>query len=137
MEAIVLAGGKGTRLGKLTENIPKPMLPIDGRPFLSHLFDYWIKRGVDIFILAVGYKHEMIMSHFGGYYKTARLIYSIDSKIGQGPEASILQALKHLGTCGTFLVMNGDTLLFDKPYIDIGTPEDYEKAKRLFRSDST
>jgi len=137
MEAIVLCGGKGIRLGKLTQDCPKPMLPLDGRPFLSFLFDYWILREVDKFILAVGYKQDTIMNHFGGYYKTARLIYSIDQKSGQGPEAAITQALKHLGTCGTFLVMNGDTLLFDKPYIDIGTPEDYEKAKRLFASDHT
>ncbi len=135
MEAIVLAGGLGTRLGKLTEKVPKPMLPVGGRPFLAILFDYWIERGVDKFIVAVGYKHDMIINHFGSYYKTARLVYSIDKKEKQGPEQSILQALQYLGTCGTFIVMNGDTILFDKPYLDIGTPENYEKAKRLFGTD--
>ena len=47
MEAIILAGGLGTRLRHLIPDLPKPMAPIRGRPFLEYLLDYWITQGVD------------------------------------------------------------------------------------------
>lgn len=132
MEAIILVGGRGTRLGELTEDIPKPMLPINGRPFLEYIMDYWIKRDVDRFILAVGYKYEMIINHFDGNYKGARIVYSIEHK-PLGPVPAITLALQYLGPSGTFIVCNGDTLLLDDGYIDMGTPEDYERAKQILR----
>jgi len=130
MEAIILVGGRGTRLGKLTDDIPKPMLPINGRPFLEHLMDYWIKRDVTRFILAVGYKYETVINHFHGSYKGTDITYSVEHK-PLGPAPAITLAMQWLGPSGTFVVANGDTLLLDDGYIDIGTPEDYERAKKL------
>lgn len=131
MEAIILAGGRGGRLGKLTDEIPKPMLPIRGRPFLEYLMDYWIDRDVNRFILAVGYKYDVIRNHFKGHYRHTKIIYSIDPLRPIGPEAAITLALRHLDSSGTFIVMNGDTIPLGKSYLDIGTPEMYEFAQRL------
>ncbi len=56
MEAIVLAGGFGTRLQSVVKDIPKPMAPVNGKPFLAYLLNYLRKYDISRFILSVGYK---------------------------------------------------------------------------------
>jgi dTDP-glucose pyrophosphorylase len=63
-KAIVLAAGKGTRMGALTEDIPKPMLPIEGRPMLEYIVGRLQQSGIPEILLVVGYRHEMIENHF-------------------------------------------------------------------------
>ena len=53
--AIILAGGLGTRLRAAVPDLPKPMAPIAGRPFLEYLLDYWAAQGIRRFILSVGH----------------------------------------------------------------------------------
>ena len=60
MEALVLAGGLGSRLKTAVPDVPKPMAPIHGRPFLELVLDHWIEQGIRKFILSTGYKHEVI-----------------------------------------------------------------------------
>ncbi|SVD59494.1 uncharacterized protein METZ01_LOCUS412348, partial [marine metagenome] len=67
--AIILAGGLGTRLKKAVPNLPKPMAPILGRPFLEYQMDYWIGQGVNKFILSIGYLNQTITEHFGREYQ--------------------------------------------------------------------
>lgn len=131
MEAIILAGGRGTRLGDLTKDIPKPMLPVNGRPFIEYIMDYWLDRGVTRFILALGYKYEMVINHFNGRYKGAEVVYSIEHKpLGAAP--AIILALQWLGPSGSFVVCNGDTILLEgDDYLDIGTPEDFARAQQI------
>ena len=69
MEAIILAGGLGTRLSAAVPDLPKPMAPVNGRPFLEHQLEYWAGQGVTRFILSVGYKHESISGHFGAVFR--------------------------------------------------------------------
>lgn len=57
-EAIVLAGGLGTRLRSAVPNLPKCMAPVAGRPFLSYVIDYFQQQGIEKFIFALGYKNE-------------------------------------------------------------------------------
>ena len=76
MEAIILAGGLGTRLRSAVPNLPKPMAPIKGKPFLGYLFDYWLHQGIKHFILSVGYKCEVIRERFGTKYKDALKVYN-------------------------------------------------------------
>jgi len=66
--AIILAGGLGTRLRKSVPDLPKPMAPIKGRPFLEYQMEYWGEQGVDRFILSVGYRDQTISDHFGATY---------------------------------------------------------------------
>jgi len=73
MEAIVLAGGLGTRLRAVVPDLPKPMAPVNGRPFLERLLDYWIAQGVARFILSTGYRHEAIAAHFGNAFHGAAI----------------------------------------------------------------
>ena len=64
MKAIILAGGLGSRLGSITESIPKPMIQIDNKPILYHIMTSFSKYGVNDFIIALGYKSEVIKNYF-------------------------------------------------------------------------
>tara|TARA_Y100000741_G_scaffold13621_1_gene10769 strand:- start:44 stop:1252 length:1209 start_codon:yes stop_codon:yes gene_type:complete len=64
-QAVIFCGGLGTRLGKITKNLPKPMIEVGGKPFLEHLIIQLKKNGIKDLFLLVGYKHEIIQSYFG------------------------------------------------------------------------
>ena len=105
-KAIILAGGMGTRLRRAVADVPKPMAPVRGRPFLEHQMDYWIDQGISQFILSVGYMKEVIMDHFGSSYRATPLTYAIEQEpLGTG--GGLLLATK--GLSEPFLVLNGDT----------------------------
>lgn len=108
MEAIILAGGLGTRLRPAIGDIPKPMALVNDRPFLEHLMEYWIGQGVNRFILSVAYKHELIQKHFGHHFGGTEIDYAIDE--GWGTGGGILQAISKLKNKDqSFLTLNGDT----------------------------
>ena len=66
-QAVILAGGKGTRLGAITQTIPKPMLPIAGdRPFLDYLLEMIERHGYQDIILLGGYLGEVLEAAYGG-----------------------------------------------------------------------
>jgi len=106
--AIILAGGRGTRLKSVLPDIPKPMAPVAGRPFLEWQMDYWIGQGINHFILSVGYRHEFIQKHFGDAYRTAIIEYVIESS-ALGTGGGFLLAMKALQSSSPFLLLNGDT----------------------------
>lgn len=106
--AIILAGGLGTRLRSVVQDVPKPMAPIRGRPFLAYQLDYWIAQGINRFVLSVGYKHDLIQSFFGTTYQGAHIEYVIEqSPLGTG--GGFLLALEAHGYTKPFLLLNGDT----------------------------
>ena len=65
MQAIILAGGKGTRLGALTQEMPKPMIEIAGKPILEHQILLCKRYGITQFIFIVNHLHASISSYFG------------------------------------------------------------------------
>ena len=106
--AIILAGGLGTRLKDTVPDLPKPMAPINDRPFLEYQMDYWINQGVTKFILSIGYKREIIMNYFGKSYHCASIEYAVEENpLGTG--GGLLVAAQHLTE--PFLVLNGDTFI--------------------------
>lgn len=106
--AVILAGGLGTRLRSTVPDLPKPMAPIGGRPFLEYQLDYWIAQGIGRFILSVGYRREAIMDHFGSRYKSAELEYAVEEKpLGTG--GGLLLAVEKISRDEPFLLLNGDT----------------------------
>src|SRR5262245_49936719 len=108
MQAIVLAGGLGTRLRATIGDIPKPLAPVRGRPFLEYLLAYWIGQGVTSFILSVGYRSEMITGHFGASFRGAAIDYAVEDRpLGTG--GGLLLATTRLAADDPFLVLNGDT----------------------------
>jgi len=108
MEAVILAGGRGTRLGSLTDDLPKPMLPVLGKPFLEHLLNYWAGQGIRRFIVSAGYRHESIQAHFGKNWQGIEIVMSIEEQpLGTG--GGLLHAERLLASDGSFLCLNGDT----------------------------
>lgn len=63
-QAVILAAGRGTRMGEMTLETPKPMLQVQGKPILEHVLERLAGTGVERFFLVVGYRREMIMEHF-------------------------------------------------------------------------
>lgn len=85
MEAIILAGGLGTRLQSVVKDTPKSMALVNGRPFLEYLLDDLINQGVARIVLSVGYLHEQIIGHFGKKYRSLKLDYAIETEpLGTG-----------------------------------------------------
>ncbi|NUM36576.1 MAG: glucose-6-phosphate isomerase [Candidatus Brocadiae bacterium] len=106
-EAIVLAGGMGTRLKSVIADIPKPMAEIQGKPFLAYLMQYLIQQGIERVVLSVGYKHEVIQNYFQANPMPLEILYSVEEKpLGTG--GAIQKALSCLAGKEAF-VMNGDT----------------------------
>ncbi len=133
--AIILAGGLGTRLRSAVPDLPKPMAPIGGQPFLEHQLDYWIKQGVSRFVLSVGYRHEVIVDHFGNSYKDADLNYVIE-KIPLGTGGGLLLAAEKIGLDEPFLLLNGDTYFAVdlKTLIEFSQANDADWCFSLFRT---
>jgi D-glycero-alpha-D-manno-heptose 1-phosphate guanylyltransferase len=109
MEAIILAGGFGTRLRSVVPDLPKPMAPIAGRPFLEILLGRLSSKGFTHVILSVGYKSEIITNHFGNQFKNLALDYAIeDSPLGTG---GAVRLAMEKATHNHAYVFNGDTYL--------------------------
>ena len=107
-EAIILAGGFGTRLKHIVSDVPKPMAPVGGEPFLSVLFERLQCAGIERVILSTGYLHEKIEDFYGDKYGSLSLVYSRETTpLGTG--GAIQLGLNHSCT-NDVLVLNGDTL---------------------------
>ena len=107
-EAIILAGGLGTRLRSKVEALPKSMAPINNIPFLAYQMSYLSRFDIKKVYLAVGYLSETIVKYFGSRYKNIELVYvHEDTPLGTG--GAIVQALKET-TTNEILVCNGDTM---------------------------
>lgn len=107
MEAIILAGGLGTRLRSVVPDLPKPLAPVDGTPFLLILLDRLLEFGCTRIILSVGYMSEKIVEEVGHEYHGATVDYIVEAQpLGTG--GALREALKAVeGTSA--LVLNGDT----------------------------
>lgn len=134
--AIVLAGGLGTRLRSVVPDLPKPMAPIKGRPFLEYQLDYWIAQGVDRFVLSVGYRREVIVKHFGNSYQGVKLDYVVEqAPLGTG--GGLLLAAEEVADDVPFLLLNGDTYFaVDLKILDMfARASDADWCFSLFRTD--
>lgn len=114
MEAIILAGGLGTRLAGRLNNVPKPMAPVAGRPFLEVLLSQLERAGCARAVLSVGHLHEVIEQHFGADFRGMRVDYAIETApLGTGGaiRAALAQASEDSVHEASVLVLNGDTFL--------------------------
>ncbi len=113
-QAVVLAGGLGTRLGEITKACPKPLIPVGGKPFLEYLLWNLKRHGITRVVLSIGYLAEQIQAHFGnGSGFGLEIEYVIESEPA-GTGGAVKLCLPHLDE--RFYVLNGDTL-FDINYL--------------------
>lgn len=106
-EAIILAGGKGTRLRSVVSDAPKPMARIQDRPFLEILIENFYAKGIRHFVLSVGYMANIIVDHFKEKYPSLDISFSLeDEPLGTG--GAIRRAFKKVKG-EVALVLNGDS----------------------------
>jgi NDP-sugar pyrophosphorylase family protein len=109
MQAVILAGGLGTRLGPLTRKMPKPMVPVAGVPYLEHQLRLLARQSFRDVLLLTGYLGEQIESYFGnGSRLGLRLRYAREAQ-PQGTGGALRDARRHLAE--SFLLLYGDSLL--------------------------
>ncbi|OHD55429.1 MAG: hypothetical protein A2Y33_11580 [Spirochaetes bacterium GWF1_51_8] len=111
MKALILAGGFGTRLVHVVKDVPKPMAPVAGKPFLEYPLFSLKRQGITDIVLLTGHKSEMIESHFGGGSKFGvKISYSVETS-PLGTAGAIKRAVDvfGIGMDEQFLVLNGDT----------------------------
>jgi D-glycero-alpha-D-manno-heptose 1-phosphate guanylyltransferase len=107
-EAIILAGGLGTRLQSAVPDIPKCMAPVNGKPFLSYVINYYRQQGIEKFIFSLGYKHAVISNWLQTEYPGLAMQFVVEPEpLGTGG-AIQLAAEKVNGK--EVLILNGDTL---------------------------
>jgi D-glycero-alpha-D-manno-heptose 1-phosphate guanylyltransferase len=107
-EAVILAGGLGTRLREAVPDLPKCMAPVNGQPFLDHVIGYLKEEGIERFIFSLGYMHEIIQEHL--HIKHNDLAYEVAiEKEPLGTGGAIRLASSHCRE-KDIVVTNGDTL---------------------------
>lgn len=122
MEAIVLAGGFGTRLRQAVPDLPKPMAPVAGRPFMEIILSALARKGFTRVVLSLGFMAEKIIEHFGGSYMGMELVHEVELQpLGTG--GAIRASLSRCVTDHVF-VFNGDT------YLDL----EVDELERLWQS---
>lgn len=109
MEAIILAGGMGTRLAARVSGVPKAMAPVGGRPFLEILLEQLGRCGCARVVLAVGYLHAAIEDYFGAAFGAMKLDYAVEESL-LGTGGAIRKALE-MAREHAILTLNGDTFL--------------------------
>lgn len=107
-EAIILAGGFGTRLRPVVSDVPKCMAMIGKKPFLHYIIEFLQKRGIEHFIFSVGYLHEIIEKYIVQNYPDLNVTNSLESEpLGTG---GAIKLAAHKAFEKDVLVCNGDTL---------------------------
>lgn len=106
MQCIILAAGKGTRLRPLTENCPKPLVHVSGKPLLDHIIDS-LPSAIDEIIIVVGYLGDMIKTYYGNEYRGKKVLY-VTQEVQDGTARALWLCKDMLK--GRFLFMFADDL---------------------------
>ncbi len=107
-EAIILAGGLGTRLRSAVPDLPKCMAPVNNKPFIGYVIDYYAAQGIEKFIFSLGYMHEAIENYLNQAYPSLSKQYVVESEpLGTG---GAIRLACGVATEKTVLVLNGDTI---------------------------
>jgi D-glycero-alpha-D-manno-heptose 1-phosphate guanylyltransferase len=121
-QAIILAGGLGTRLRSAVPDLPKCMAPVAGKPFLEHVIDYFQLQGINEFIFAVGYKSEIIIDFVRSRYPQLIADFSIEKELlGTG---GAIRLAAGMARYKDVLVSNGDTIF----KIDVKQLSDFHQS---------
>ncbi|MBV0902749.1 UTP--glucose-1-phosphate uridylyltransferase AglF [Haloarcula salina] len=107
MKAVVLAAGKGTRLRPLTDEIPKALVEIDGRPLLTHCLEELVSLDAEELVIVVGYQKGQIIDHYGDHFDGVPITY-VEQEEPDGLADALLQAESEIGD--DFMLMLGDNV---------------------------
>ena len=122
MKAVILAAGKGTRMRELTNDVPKPMLRVQGKPILEHILTGLMSAGVKEFFIVTGYRADVVEAHFGDGSKWGvKIAYGrqvVQDGTGKAPELA-----KQFVGASSFILTYGDILV---------KPETYQQMVKRF-----
>jgi NDP-sugar pyrophosphorylase family protein len=125
--AVVLAGGTGTRVQHLLGGLPKPMAPVEGRPFLEWLVRYLAKQGIERVVISTGYHAEVVAAHFDPQPVPGVKTLCVAETAPLGTAGGVLHAVRQSNLKPpAWLVLNGDTLCFANlklAAMELGDPE--------------
>ncbi|MCU4753671.1 sugar nucleotidyltransferase [Halobacteria archaeon AArc-curdl1] len=128
MKAVVLAGGKGTRLRPLTDDKPKGMVEVDEKPILTHCFDQLLELGADELVVVVGYLKERIIDHYGDEYEGVPIQYC-HQREQKGLAHALLTVEEHIDD--DFMLILGDNI-FEANLADVVRRQREERADAAF-----
>jgi len=114
-KAVLLAAGKGTRMKELTNDIPKPMLPVQGRPILQHIVDGLKAAGVTRVLIVVGYRAEVVREFFGDGSKFGLAIEYTVQEVQDGT-GRVVDLARDFAGDDPFVLSYGDILVDPKNY---------------------
>lgn len=114
-DCVILAAGRGTRMKGLTEGVPKPMLPVAGRPLLEHILAALREAGIERFVVITGYHAEQIESHFGDGRRLGVEIVYRRQEMRDGTARALLLGRNAVGA-RAFLLAWGDILTARRNY---------------------
>jgi glucose-1-phosphate thymidylyltransferase len=128
MQAVVLAAGEGTRLRPLTEDKPKGMVDVAGKPILTHCFEQLVDLGADELIVVVGYRKQDIISHYGDAFGDVPITYT-HQREQKGLAHALLTVEDHVDD--DFMLMLGDNV-FDANLGDVVNRQREDRADAAF-----
>jgi dTDP-glucose pyrophosphorylase len=123
---VIMAGGMGTRLGELTRDIPKPMLPLGGKPMIERIIELFKSSGYKKFMISVNYKSKVIKKYFGNGKKFGIDVVYLEEKDRLGTAGALSLIDTRLIT-ETFFVVNGDVI----------TSLDYDEMLKFHKSNNS
>src|SRR6056297_2867781 len=128
MDAVILAAGQGTRLRPLTDDKPKGMVEVDGKPILTHCFDQLIELGADELYVVVGYKKQNIINYYEDEYRGVPITYT-HQREQNGLAHALLTVEEHIDD--DFMLMLGDNV-FQANLQDVVNRQQEERADAAF-----
>jgi len=118
MKAVILAAGRGTRMGELTSELPKPMLPVQGKPILEHILEGLIQAGIRDFFLVTGFRAEVIENYFGAGEKWSVAI-RYGRQVTQDGTGKAPEVAREFVAGDDFVLTYGDILVRPQTYQDM------------------
>ncbi|MFC7156803.1 UTP--glucose-1-phosphate uridylyltransferase AglF [Halomarina halobia] len=128
MQAVVLAAGKGTRLRPLTDDTPKAMVEIDGKPILTHCLERLVELGADDLFIVVGYLKEKIIEHYGDSFDGIPITYC-HQREALGLAHALLTVEEHIDD--DFMLILGDNI-FEANLTDVVRRQAEDRADAAF-----
>ncbi|MFD1514144.1 UTP--glucose-1-phosphate uridylyltransferase AglF [Halomarina rubra] len=128
MKAVVLAAGKGTRLRPLTDDKPKGMVEVDGKPILTHCFDQLIDLDAEELVVVVGYLKEKIIDHYGDSFEGVPITY-VEQVTQEGLAHALLNVEEHIDD--DFMLLLGDNI-FNANLADVVRRQQEDRADAAF-----
>ena len=124
-KAVLLAAGKGTRMRELTNDLPKPMIAVRGKPILQHIVEGLAAAGVTHFLIVVGYRADVVREFFGDGAKFG-IAVEYTTQLVQDGTGRVVELAKDFAGADAFILSYGDILIDPANYLRLTAPGDAE-----------